>query len=242
MEHLARILNDLHRAFGTITDVSVLARLRTYDEIGIGPIVTAADRDALMLAVKQKQWVTAGGQKVSLKADGRAVLAFVNAYRDRYNALYSDMVKREEEQIHEILCGMIAAKIIREGEDAAKQMLIDMSSPDIVFSFEERELWPKDGQPTTMHINGIKADLPWWAVRDISRQEDDPEVDAKENRRLVEAFKYTRANLVQVLAQRFREYDGEKKLVDHIREHYKPLGPEQSKTINEAYKLSRSKK
>ena len=188
MEHLARILNDLHRAFGTITDVSVLARLRTYDEIGIGPIVTAADRDALMLAVKQKQWVTAGGQKISLKADGRAVLAFVNAYRDRYNALWSDMVSRESVETELALYSLIAHKIVKHGETDAKEMLIEMS-----------------------------------------KKVDD------ENARFVEAFQYTRANLVQVLAQRFHEYDGEKPLRDHIREHYKPLGPEQADIINKAY-------
>lgn len=195
MEHLARILNDLHRAFGTITDVSVLARLRTYDEIGIGPIVTEKDRVELMLAVKQKHWITAGGKKISLKADGRAVLAFVNAYRDRYNALWSDMVNNYRVETELTLYSLIAHKIVKHGETAAKEMLIEMSK-----KFED------------------------------------------ENARLVEAFRHTRANLVQVLAQRFHEYDGEKALMDHIREHYKPLGPEQAKTINEAYKLSRSKK
>lgn len=195
MEHIAAILNHLHRAFGTITDVSVLARLRTYDEIGIGPVVTADDRDALMYAVKQKAWVSAGGKKYSLKADGRAVLAFTNAYRDRCNALYSDMVNRDSEETDFALRRFIARKIVTEGEGAAKAELIGLSE-----SLED------------------------------------------ENARMVREYRYTRANLVEVLARTFREYDGEKPLIEFVQERYTPCGDAERDVINEAYKISRSKK
>jgi len=188
MQAAAAILNHLHRAFGTITDVKVLARLRTYDEIGVGPVVSVQERDEIMAAIQKKHFVWAGGNIYSLKADGRAVIAFLNAYRDRYNALYSDMVHRQSEENDFDLRRFIARKIVTKGEVSAKSELIEMSE----------------------------------------------EIDG-ENARLVREYRYTRANLVEVLARTFREYDGEKPLIDFVRDRYPPLGDAEKDIINKAY-------
>lgn len=195
MEHIATILNHLHRAFGTITDVSALARLRTYDEIGIGPIVTEKDRGELMLAIKKKQVVEAAGRKVKLAFEGKSIFVFVNAYRDRYNALYSDMVTRQSEETDFALRRFIARKIVTEGHLVAKSELIHFSE----------------------HVDN-------------------------ENARLVREYRYTRDNLAEVLAQTFREYDGEKPLIEFVQERYAPCGVAERDIINQAYKISRSKK
>ena len=192
MEHIAAILNHLHRAFGTITDVSVLARLRTYDEIGIGPVVTEQDRSALMLAIEKKQVAEVCGRKCKLAFESKAIFAFVNAYRDRYNALYSDMVNRQSEETDFSLRRFIARKIVTEGELAAKKMLVALSE-----SLED------------------------------------------ENARLVREYRYTRANLVEVLAQVFREYDGEKPLIKFVQERYTPRGESEKETVNAAYKAAK---
>lgn len=79
------------------------------------------------MQLKKKQVVEAAGRKAKLAFEGKSIFAFVNAYRDRYNALYSDMVNRQSEETDFALRRFIARKIVTEGDLVAKNELIGFS-------------------------------------------------------------------------------------------------------------------
>lgn len=242
VKRVTSTLTHLHRAFGTFTDISVLAAVKDYDHISAGPIVTAEDRAALMLAIEKKQVVEVTGRKFKLAFEGKAIFAFVNAYRDRYNALYSDCSRKQDEEADFFLRQIIARNIVTIGEDKTQKMLVKMSESEIVFTCEHQGPSLDNYSIDTMYIDGIKADLPGWGVRAISENENDPEVNARENARLVTEYKFTKNNLAEVLAQVFIRYDGEKPLLDFVQENYKPCGAAEKEIVNRAFvaaKISR---
>ena len=208
--NVANILNALHRAFGTITDVRVLAKCRDYADIERGPIVTESDRAEIMLAAQKRFVFDVGGAKVKLKEDGRAVVAFVNAYRDSYNALYSDMVSRDADDTNAALDGLIARTMVTQGERAAMQMLIEMSGSEDFFTDQ----------------------TPPWIKREIEHAD-----QSEFNARLLERYRHTKANLVEVLSLSFREYQGD--LIGFVRERYAPIGETEKHAVNAAYKLAK---
>ena len=83
-------LTAIHRRFGTITDISLLARL-SVDELYDGPMLLPDDVTRLKWGLDNGAWEKWEG--IVFVRDGRKVLAFARQYATAYNNAWGEKIR-----------------------------------------------------------------------------------------------------------------------------------------------------
>lgn len=122
-------LTAIHRRFGTITDISLLARL-SVDELYDGPMLLLDDVTRLKLGLDNGAWEKWEG--IVFARDGRKVLAFARQYADAYNYAWGEKIREGNEISFRIYVRWALQWIITADLATAKQKLYELaiSEPD----------------------------------------------------------------------------------------------------------------
>ena len=214
-------LTAIHRQYGTITDISLLARL-SMDELYNGPMLLPDDVTRLKWGLDNGAWEK--WEDLVFARDGRKVLAFARQYADAYNHAWSEVIRRGNAESFEMYVRYALKWIVTVDLDTARAKMREL---------HESELTAEDWAALT-EMGG------WW----IARMEIDPETEIQQGRVIARAFIEARDNMEKHLEKLWLELFAEKG-VDGVKswmkEFWTPASQEAKEAINAAYVAAKSK-
>ena len=214
-------LTAIHRRFGTITDISLLARL-SVDELYDGPMLLPDDVTRLKWGLDSGAWEKWGD--LVFVRDGRKVLAFARQYADAYNNALSEVIRRGNAESFEIYVRYALKWIVTVGLDTARAKMREL---------HESELTAEDWAVLTEIGGG-------W----IARMEIDPETEIQQGRAIARAFIEARDNMEKHLEKLWLELFAERGIDGAkawMKEFWTPASPEAKEAINAAYVAAKRK-
>ena len=214
-------LTAIHRRFGTITDISLLARL-SVDELYDGPMLLPDDVTRLKWGFENGAWEKWGD--LVFARDGRKVLAFARQYATAYNNAWGEVIRRGNAESFEIYVRYALKWIVTVGLDTARAKMREL---------HESELTAEDWAVLTEIGGG-------W----ISRMEIDPETEIQQGRVIARAFIEARDNMETHLEKLWLELFAEKGIDGAkawMKEFWTPASPEAKEAINAAYVAAKRK-
>ena len=215
-------LTAIHRRFGTITDISLLARL-SVDELYDGPMLLPDDVTRLKHGLDNGAWEKWEG--IVFARDGRKVLAFARQYADAYNHAWSEKIREGNEISFRIYVRWALRWIITADHATAKQKLYELaiSEPD---------------------AQGWEYLKQWGVAKMIRNMEPNPNEQKESIREMAKVFIEARDNpqphLERLWLEMFESMgiDGAKAW---MKEFWTPASPEAKDAINAAYVAAKSK-
>ena len=214
-------LSEIHRRFGTITDISLLARL-SVDELYDGPMLLPDDVTRLKWGFENGAWEKWGD--LVFARDGRKVLAFARQYATAYNNAWGEVIRRGNAESFEIYVRYALKWIVTVGLDTARAKMREL---------HESELTAEDWAVLTEIGGG-------W----IARMEIDPETEIQQGRVIARAFIEARDNMETHLEKLWLELFAEKGIDGAkawMKEFWTPASPEAKEAINAAYVAAKRK-
>jgi len=214
-------LSAIHRRFGTITDISLLARL-SVDELYDGPMLLPDDVTRLKWGFENGAWEKWGD--LVFARDGRKVLAFARQYATAYNNAWGEVIRRGNAESFEIYVRYALKWIVTVGLDTARAKMREL---------HESELTAEDWAVLTEIGGG-------W----IARMEIDPETEIQQGRVIARAFIEARDNMETHLEKLWLELFAEKGIDGAkawMKEFWTPASPEAKEAINAAYVAAKRK-
>jgi len=214
-------LTAIHRRFGTITDISLLARL-SIDELYDGPMLLPDDVTRLKWGLDNGAWEKWEG--IVFARDGRKVLAFARQYADAYNNAWSEVIRRGNAESFEMYVRYALKWVVTVDLDTARAKMREL---------HESELTADDWAVLT-EIGGC------W----IARMEIDPETEIQQGRVIARAFIEARDNMEKHLEKLWLELFAEKGIdgaKSWMKEFWTPASPEAKQAINAAYVAAKMK-
>jgi hypothetical protein len=214
-------LTAIHRRFGTITDISLLARL-SVDELYDAPMLLPDDVTRLKWGLDNGAWEKWEG--IVFVRDGRKVLAFARQYADAYNNALSEVIRRGNAESFEIYVRYALKWIVTVGLDTARAKMREL---------HESELTAEDWAALTEMGGG-------W----ITRMEIDPETEIQQGRVIARAFIEARDNMEKHLEKLWLELFAERGIDGAkawMKEFWTPASPEAKEAINAAYVAAKRK-
>jgi len=214
-------LTAIHRRFGTITDISLLARL-SVDELYNGPMLLPDDVTRLKHGLDNGAWEKWEG--IVFARDGRLVLAFARQYADAYNHAWGEVIRRGNAESFEMYVRYALKWIVTVGLDTARAKMREL---------HESELTAEDWAALTEMGGG-------W----ITRMETDPETEIQQGRAIARAFIEARDNMEKHLEKLWLELFAERGIDGAkawMKEFWTPASPEAKEAINAAYVAAKSK-
>ncbi len=214
-------LTAIHRRFGTITDISLLARL-SVDELYDGPMLLPDDVTRLKWGFENGAWEKWGD--LVFARDGRKVLAFARQYATAYNNAWGEVIRRGNAESFEIYVRYALKWIVTVGLDTARAKMREL---------HESELTAEDWAVLTEIGGG-------W----IARMEIDPETEIQQGRVIARAFIEARDNMETHLEKLWLELFAEKGIDGAkawMKEFWTPASPEAKEAINAAYVAAKRK-
>ena len=214
-------LTAIHRRFGTITDISLLARL-SVDELYDGPMLLPDDVARLKWGFDNGAWEKWEG--IVFARDGRLVLAFARQYADAYNNALSEVIRRGNAESFEMYVRYALKWIVTVDLDTARAKMR---------ALYESELTAEDWAELTEMGGG-------W----IARMEIDPETEIQQGRVIARSFIEARDNMEKHLEKLWLELFAEKGIdgaKSWMKEFWTPASPEAKDAINAAYVAAKMK-
>ena len=214
-------LSAIHRRFGTITDISLLARL-SVDELYDGPMLLPDDVTRLKWGFENGAWEKWGD--LVFARDGRKVLAFARQYATAYNNAWGEVIRRGNAESFEMYVRYALKWIVTVGLDTARAKMREL---------HEAELTAEDWAVLTEIGGG-------W----IARMEIDPETETQQGRVIARAFIEARDNMETHLEKLWLELFAEKGIDGAkawMKEFWTPASPEAKEAINAAYVAAKRK-
>ena len=214
-------LTAIHRRFGTITDISLLARL-SVDELYDGPMLLPDDVTRLMWGLENGAWEKWGD--LVFARDGRKVLAFARQYADAYNNAWSEVIRRGNAESFKMYVRYALKWMVTVGLDTARAKMREL---------HESEL-PADDWAELTEMGG------GW----IARMEIDPETEIQQGRVIARAFIEARDNMEKHLEKLWLELFAERGIDgarSWMKEFWTPASPEAKEAINAAYVAAKMK-
>ena len=214
-------LTAIHRRFGTITDISLLARL-SVEDLYNGPMLLPDDVTRLKCGLDNGAWEKWDG--IVFARDGRLVLAFARQYADAYNNAWSEVIRRGNAESFEIYVRYALKWIVTVGLDTAHAKMREL---------HESELTAEDWAVLTEIGGG-------W----IARMEIDPETEIQQGRVIARAFIEARDNMEKHLEKLWLELFAERGIDGAkawMKEFWTPASPEAKDAINAAYVAAKMK-
>ena len=214
-------LSAIHRRFGTITDISLLARL-SVEDLYNGPMLLPDDVTRLKCGLDNGAWEKWDG--IVFARDGRKVLAFARQYADAYNNAWSEVIRRGNAESFEIYVRYALKWIVTVGLDTARAKMREL---------HESELTAEDWAALTEMGGG-------W----ITRMETDPETEIQQGRAIARAFIEARDNMEKHLEKLWLELFAERGIDGAkawMKEFWTPASPEAKDAINAAYVAAKMK-
>ena len=214
-------LSAIHRRFGTITDISLLARL-SVDELYDGPMLLPDDVTRLKLGLDNGAWEKWEG--IVFARDGRKVLAFSRQYEEAQMRAWQEKMRKSSEEAFLIFVRYALKWAITVSMEAAREKM--------------RELFYSE------------LDAEGWAIIDeiggswIQNIETDPETEIQSGRVVARAFIEARDNMQENLEKLWLELfaergaDGAK---EWMKAYWTPASPEAKEAINAAYLAAKRK-
>jgi len=214
-------LTAIHRRFGTITDISLLARL-SVDELYDAPMLLPDDVTRLKHGLDNGAWEKWEG--IVFARDGRLVLAFARQYADAYNHAWGEVIRRGNAESFEMYVRYALKWIVTVGLDTARAKMREL---------HESELTAEDWAALTEMGGG-------W----ITRMETDPETEIQQGRAIARAFIEARDNMEKHLEKLWLELFAERGIDGAkawMKEFWTPASPEAKEAINAAYVAAKRK-
>ena len=214
-------LTAIHRRFGTITDISLLARL-SVDELYDGPMLLPDDVTRLKHGLDNGAWEKWGD--LVFARDGRLVLAFARQYATAYNHAWGEVIRRGNAESFEMYVRYALKWIVTVDLDTARAKMREL---------HEAELTAEDWAVLTEIGGG------WMA-----RMEIDPETEIQQGRVIARAFIEARDNMEKHLEKLWLELFAEKGIdgaKSWMKEFWTPASPEAKEAINAAYVAAKMK-
>jgi hypothetical protein len=117
MKQTAYTLARIQALTGTITDISELC-IVDHDAIKYGPEITAKDLKAIETATKKRLWCENEVIRIDFHKDGKRILNFATAYKQRRNDLWNDFFQEEQNRNRlefakngiALVCGMFGGR------------------------------------------------------------------------------------------------------------------------------------
>jgi hypothetical protein len=215
-------LTAIHRRFGTITDISLLARL-SVDELYDGPMLLPDDVTRLKWGLDNGAWEKWGD--LVFARDGRKVLAFARQYADAYNNAWSEKIREGNEISFRIYVRWALRWIITADHATAKQKLYELA-----ISEPDEQGWEY---------------LKQWGVAKMIRNMEPNENEQKESIRemakvFIEARDNPQPHLERLWLEMF-ESMGIGGAISWLQEFWEPASPEAKEAINAAYVAAKRK-
>lgn len=215
-------LTAIHRRFGTITDISLLARL-SVDELYDGPMLLPDDVTRLKLGLDTGAWEKWGD--LVFARDGRLVLAFARQYATAYNNAWSEKIREGNEISFRIYVRWALRWIITADHATAKQKLYELA-----ISEPDEQGWEY---------------LKQWGVAKMIRNMEPNENEQKESIRemakvFIEARDNPQPHLERLWLEMF-ESMGIGGAISWLQEFWEPASPEAKEAINAAYVAAKRK-
>lgn len=214
-------LTAIHRQYGTITDISLLARL-SVDELYNGPMLLPDDVTRLKWGLDNGAWEKWGD--LVFARDGRKVLAFARQYADAYNHAWSEVIRLGNAESFEMYVRYAMKWIVTVDVDTARAKMREL---------HESELTAEDWAALTEMGGG-------W----IARIEIDPETEIQQGRVIARAFIEARDNMEKHLEKLWMELFAERGIDGAkawMKEFWVPASPEAKEAINAAYVAAKRK-
>ena len=214
-------LTAIHRRFGTITDISLLARL-SVEELYGGPMLLPDDVTRLKHGLDNGAWEKWGD--LVFARDGRKVLAFARQYATAYNNAWGEVIRRGNAESFEMYVRYALKWIVTVDLDTARAKMREL---------HESELTAEDWAVLTEMGGG-------W----IARMEIDPETETQQGRVIARAFIEARDNMETHLEKLWLELFAEKGIdgaKSWMKEFWTPASPEAKEAINAAYVAAKRK-
>lgn len=214
-------LTAIHRHFGTISDVGVLARLSAED-LNNGPWLFEDDVERLKWGMDNGIWVRFGN--VVFARDGRKVLAFARQYAQAQRLAWQESVRQSNEACFLLYVRYALKYIITDSLEAAREMMRELFYSEL----------DADGWALLDEIGG------GW-LRSI---EIDPEIEKQSGRVIARAFIEARDNmethLEKLWLELFAEHgvDGAK---EWMKAYWTPASQEAKDAVNAAYVAAKRK-
>lgn len=215
-------LTAIHRRFGTITDISLLARL-SVDELYDGPMLLPDDVTRLKWGLDSGAWGKWGD--LVFARDGRLVLAFARQYATAYNNAWGEKIREGNEISFRIYVRWALRWIITADHATAKQKLYELA-----ISEPDEKGWEYLKQ--------------WGVAKMIRNMEPNPNEQKESISEMAKVFVEARDNpqphLERLWLEMFESMgiDGAKAW---MKEFWTPASPEAKDAINAAYVAAKMK-
>jgi hypothetical protein len=215
-------LTAIHRRFGTITDISLLARL-SVDELYDGPMLLPDDVTRLKWGLDSGAWEKWGD--LVFARDGRLVLAFARQYATAYNNAWGEKIREGNEISFRIYVRWALRWIITADHATAKQKLYELA-----ISEPDEKGWEYLKQ--------------WGVAKMIRNMEPNPNEQKESISEMAKVFVEARDNpqphLERLWLEMFESMgiDGAKAW---MKEFWTPASPEAKEAINAAYVAAKRK-
>ena len=215
-------LTAIHRRFGTITDISLLARL-SVDELYDGPMLLPDDVTRLKLGLDTGAWEKWGD--LVFARDGRLVLAFARQYATAYNNAWGEKIREGNEISFRIYVRWALRWIITADHATAKQKLYELA-----ISEPDEKGWEYLKQ--------------WGVAKMIRNMEPNPNEQKESISEMAKVFVEARDNpqphLERLWLEMF-ESMGIGGAISWLQEFWEPASPEAKEAINAAYVAAKRK-
>lgn len=214
-------LTEIHRHFGTISDVGLLARL-TVDDLYNGPYLLEGDIERLKWGLDNGVWTRFGD--VVFARDGRKVLAFARQYEQAQRWAFQESVRQGNEACFLSYVRYALKYIITDSLEAAREKMKELFESEL--------------------------DAEGWALLDeigggwLGKIEVDPEIEKQEGRRIARAFIEARDNMQEHLEKLWLELFAERGIdgaKEWMKAYWTPASPEAKDAVNAAYLAAKRK-
>lgn len=214
-------LSAIHRHFGTISDVGVLARL-TVDDLCDGPRLFEDDVERLKWGLDNGVWVRFGD--VVFARDGRKVLAFARQYEQAQRWAWQESVRQSNEACFLLYVRYALKYIITDSLEAAREKMKELFESEL-----DAERWALLDE-----IGGA------W----LRRIEIDPETEKQSGRVIARAFIEARDNMETHLEKLWLELFSEHGIdaaKAWMKAYWTPASQEAKDAVNAAYVSAKRK-
>lgn len=213
IHHTTAKISELHRHFGTVTDISALTRCDR-DAVLYGPLVYPEHLKVILFMIENRANDCTKDGQINFARDGKKILSFCQAYADMFAAEWQKSIDAGNAVVRWEMVKIILRWIVEGGETHAKQKCIE---------FHDREITIEEWR----EYCGNKLDF----IFDMDTEE-------AEKAELIAAYRDTRDNfdehLTRLWAELFAE-KGVKGAVDWMRGFWTPADEATKDRVNAAF-------